>query len=386
MPPPDSSHQDPFKEARAKDGTLQCPFHGEDITMLLRHGDVRKAARDWQTYSSDAPMRVVIPSEEKIRSIRQLPIEVDPPDHTEYRAIVEPFFQRPKTPEMIAAIEALVERMVDDALASGEIEAVHEFALPLQSRALTHLLNVPENEADIWIDWGVHVFRDADGEFKKENKLDAYLIARFDQAAQNPGEDLFSALLQSEFRGRKLTREECVGFANLAFAGGRDTIIHSLTAVLAYLAKHPESLIHLREDPKRIKLATEELFRVFMPLTQIGRVCPADTDVQDIPVKAGKRIGLCWASANYDETVFAEPEEIKLDRKPNPHVSFGFGNHLCLGAPHARLLVRTLLQTLAAKVERLEILDAEENVEREVHYNRTVGFKSLHLRLHGRVE
>ena len=104
-----SAFSDPLREAREKSGILKCPFHGEDITMLLRHEDVRQAAKDWQTYSSDAPFRVPIPSEEEARSMRQLPIETNPPEHTEYRAIVEPFFSRPKHPEMIAQVEALIE-------------------------------------------------------------------------------------------------------------------------------------------------------------------------------------------------------------------------------------------------------------------------------------
>jgi cytochrome P450 len=107
---------DPFREARNQDGVLQCPFHGENILLLLRHADVREAARDWRTFSSDAPFRVPIPSEEAVRTMRQLPIETNPPEHTEYRAIVEPFFQRAKQPEVMAKVEALMAEKVLEAL------------------------------------------------------------------------------------------------------------------------------------------------------------------------------------------------------------------------------------------------------------------------------
>ncbi len=384
MTDPKTTSHDPFKEARQKDGVMQCPFHGENITMILRHGDLREAAKDWKTFSSDAPFRVPIPSEEEVRTMRQLPIETDPPVHTEYRAIAEPFFQRPKSPEMIAEIDALIDSMVDEALTRDEVEVVSEFALPLQSRALTHLLNMPEREADVWIGWGIHVFKVTGGKFKTGNVLEDYLHAQFDRAENKPGEDFFSALVQAEFQGRKLTREECMGFGNLTFAGGRDTIIHSVSSVLAHLGWKPDAMEFLRENPKRITLASEEFFRVFMPLTQIGRVCPADTEMHGVTVKANERIGLCWASANHDETVFPEPEEIRLDRKPNPHVSFGFGEHLCLGAPHARLIVRTLLQKLCDKVERIEVLEAVDHVEREETFTRPVGFEKLWVRLVGR--
>ncbi len=368
---------DPFREARCQDGVLLCPFQGEDLPMILRHADVREAAKDWKTFSSDAPFRVPIPSEEEVRTVRQLPIETNPPEHTEYRAIVEPFFQRAKHPEVIAKVEALFDEMISKALARQSIEIVNEFALPVQSRALTYLLNVPEQEAAVWIDWGIHVFKVTGGAFKKGTVLEDYLHAQFDRAEAKSGEDFFSALAQARFRGRPLTREEMMGFGNLTFAGGRDTIIHSISSIVAYLSSNPAALEFLREDPKRIVHAGEEFFRVFMPLTHIGRVCPASTEIHGVTASPGGRVSLAWSSANFDETVFDAPQEIRLDRRPNPHISFGFGAHLCLGAAHARLIVRSLLQTLVDRVARIQVLEAQQHIEREPRYERANGYDSL---------
>jgi cytochrome P450 len=376
-----SDVSDPFREPRQKDAVLKCPFQGENLPMLLRHADVRTAAKNWQTYSSDAPFRVPIPSEEAVRKVRQLPLEVDPPEHADYRAVVEPFFQRPKDPAFIAKVDALINRMLDEALKKDSFEVIHDFAIPLQSRALTYLLNVPESEAEIWIGWGVHVFRVAGGGLSNETGLDKYLREKFEEVAKNPGDDFFSAMTKATFQGRPLTHEERLGYANIAFAGGRDTIIHSISCALGYLAKHPEALAFLRDDPVRVVHASEEFFRVFMPLTHIGRVCPEETNVHGVTVPANGRVALCWASANFDENAFDKPHEIRLDRKPNPHLSFGFGNHLCLGAPHARLILRTLLRLCAERVESITILSAKERVEHEPAYDRTLGYDSLIVRL-----
>ena len=370
---------DPFRETRANDGVMQCPFHGENITMILRHEDVRKAAKDWKTFSNDAPFRVPIPSEEGVRTMRQLPIETDPPVHGEYREIAEPFFRRAKLPEVVAQVEALIDELLTDAMGRESVEVIGDFALKLQSRALTYLLNVPESEAETWIGWGTHVFKVGEGTAKGA-ALEAYLHGQFDKATANPGADFFSALATATFQGRPLTRDEMMGFGNLTFAGGRDTIIYSVSAILAHLGRNPAALEFLREDPARIVHASEEFFRAFMPLTQIGRVCPADTEVHGVTVRAGERIGLCWSSANNDETVFAQPEEVRLDRKPNPHLSFGFGTHLCLGAPHARLLVRTLLKKLTERVAKIEVLEETPHVEREAKFQREVGHESLTVR------
>ncbi len=368
---------DPFAEARENTGRLDCDFQGEKVPMILRHEDVRRAAKDWKTFSSDAPFRVPIPSEEDVRSMRQLPIETNPPEHTEYRDIVEPFFRRPKDAEVAAQVEALVERMLDEAISRPSVEVVREFALPLQSRALTYLLNMPESEAEVWIGWGTHVFRDGDSGSRKGAALETYLNAQLDRAEKSSGEDFFSALTRATYQGRPLTRAEMLGYANLTFAGGRDTIIHTVSSVIAYLAGHPEALDYLRADPSRVIHASEEFFRMISPLTHIGRVCPVKTEVHGATVEPKGRVSLCWASANRDPEAFEAPEEMRLDRKPNPHLAFGIGTHVCLGAPHARLITRALLLALARKVGEITVVKAVERVEREQSYTRTMGYESL---------
>jgi cytochrome P450 len=121
-----------------------------------------------------------------------------------------------------------------------------------------------------------------------------------------------------------------------------------------------------------------------MPLSHIGRVCPVDTDVQGMQVKAGDRASLCWASANLDETVFEAADEIRLDRRPNPHVAFGFGAHLCLGAAHARTVVRTLLAVLCRRVAGIDLVSKQERVEHTAAYDRPLGYESLTVRFRPR--
>ena len=374
---------DPFEQKRKEAGVLPCEFEGELVPMILRHADVKQATKDWQKYSSDAPRRLSFPTEEEVRSMRQYPLEVDPPDHTESRKLVEPFFSRPKLPEVIARVEELTSRLVAEALQQDSIELVRDFAVILQSKALTYMLNVPEEEADVWIGWGTHVYRDVDPSARAERgqQFEAYLDSLFERALANPGEDFFSYLNQATFKGRPMTREEAMGIANLAFAGGRDTVINAVTGSLGYLGGRPEALEFLREDPKRIVHACEELFRYISPLTHIGRVCPVDTEVMGVPVKPEGKVSLCWSSANYDETVFPAPHEVRLDRKPNAHMAFGFGMHLCLGAPQARLVLRSLMKALCEQVERIEILKAEEHYEVEAEYRRAVGYDALTAKL-----
>ncbi len=378
-----SAERDPFKAARETGPVAVCEFQGEQVPMLLRHKDVREATRDWKTFSSDAPFRVPIPSEESVRSVRQLPIETNPPDHTEYRRLIEPFFNRPREAWMQDEIRSLVAGMVDEALAAGPVEVVGDFALPLQSRALALLLGVPPAEADEWISWGVNVFKDAGGDGLDEEKgarLDGYIQRRLDLATAAPGGDFFSALTQADFRGRRLTRDELTGFCNLVFAGGRDTIIHSITSIIDHMGACPHILQALHADPKLVMSATEEFMRHISPITHLGRVCPHGADLNGTRVQPDGRVSLCWASANRDASVFENPDELRLDRKPNPHVAFGSGLHTCVGALHARVLIRTLLDVLCAKVSAVEILDRQEHIEPISHFQREIGFDKLVVR------
>ena len=373
-----SNPNDPFEQPRRESGVLPCEFQGETIPMILRHADVQRAAKDWETFSSDAPFRVPIPSEENLRTMRQLPIETDPPEHTEFRGIVEPFFKRARDPEVIAKVGALIEQLLAAALERESVEIVSEFALPVQCHALTYLLNVPEPEADTWIEWGMHVFvKDGGKPGEMDTKLEDYLRVQFDRALESPGDDFYSALIKATYQGRPLTRDEMMGFANLTFAGGRDTVIHTISSIFAYLSRNAAALEYLREDPKRIAKAGEEFFRTVSPLTHIGRVCPAETDVQGVPAPPDSRVSLCWSSANHDETVFDSPNEVQLDRQPNPHIAFGAGAHFCLGAFHARMLVKILLNKLCDLVGDLTLVEARPHVENEVRYQREVGYDSL---------
>jgi cytochrome P450 len=368
---------DQFSKKRGAEGVLEAIFQGRKIPMILGLKEVRAAAADWKTFSNDAPFRVPIPSEEEVRSVRQLPIETDPPEHADYRKIVEPFFRRPKEPEMAQQVDALIAELLQNAISRPSIEIVREFALPLQSRALTYLLCVPEAEAEEWISWGIHVFRDGNNGAAKGVNLERYIQRQLDRVAENPGDDFFSALTTAKFRGRSLTRDEMMGFANLTFAGGRDTIIQTVASIIGYFGSNPQALERLRTKPELLNTAAEEFFRFISPLTHIGRVCPHATEVKGVPVEAGERVSLCWASANRDASVFEHPDELRLDRKPNPHIAFGSGAHNCLGAMHARLLTRTLLSQLCQQVAGIKIIEARDHVEHESSYERRLGYDSL---------
>lgn len=381
---PEPTSPDPFAHARRTDGVLAAPMDGEAIPMILGHRAVREAARDWQRFSSDAPFRVPIPSEEHVRSVRQLPIEADPPVHKAFRALIKPFFMRPVHPGYVARIDALIAGALDAVVAAGEVDIVRDFALPIQSRALTYLLGMPEQAAEEWIGWGTHVFHDGEDGATKGAVLEGYIRRTLSAARGSDGDDFFSALTRLEVDGRPLTEDEMLGIANLTFAGGRDTIINSISRIVGYFANNRAALDRIGTDPGRIAFAVEEFIRVISPLTHIGRVCPAPTSVGPVAVPAGGRVSLCWASANYDERVFADPEQIKLDRTPNPHLGFGSGIHNCLGSAQARAILRSLIGQIFRRTRAIDIVREARQYEDYAGLRRWVGYHELQVQMAGR--
>ncbi|MEM9017096.1 MAG: cytochrome P450 [Verrucomicrobiota bacterium] len=374
---------DAFAEQRKKGDAIPINFEGEEITMLLGFEAVRDAARDFRSFTSNTPFRVPIPSEETMRTVRQLPIETDPPEHSQYVRLIKPFFRRPRDADYIDKVESILREMLEDALWEDEIEVVRDFALPLQSKALTLLLNTDPSEADVWTSWGIHVFHDGDGE-EKGNSLEDYISEKLDEAEQRPpGEDIFSALVHAEVKGRKLTREEQVGFINLAFAGGRDTIIHSVASLLVLCSLQPEIIEAIQENEDLVDAAAEEFFRMSSVLTHIGRTNVEEGNVHGVPTPEGRRVSLCWASANFDESVFEDPATFRLDRESNPHIAFGSGVHACAGADHARAIVRSLFRLLAEMEVSIEVLAEDQHVEVQNDYTRRNGYDRLLVRFLG---
>ncbi|MEO9892720.1 cytochrome P450 [Aurantibacter sp.] len=384
-----SELRDPFEKARLEKGLGAMEDQNDPVKMLLRHKDVRKTAHNYKTFQSAAkPGRIVVPSEVNIRETRQIPFELDPPVHGLYRKLVEPWFKRPLEADYIKQLTGQINDLVDATLNKAQVEVIEEFALVLQSRALTLLLNIPFEEAEKWISWGTHVFRseDSDLDGDKANILYHYIDEQIEKSIANPGEDLYSMLLDSEVAGKKLTKEEVKGVMVLTFAGGRDTVINAITNAISYLSEHQESLERFRKEPQIINNAVEEMIRYFSPLTQMGRVVTEDTHVCEYAVKADTRVSLCWASANRDAAVFENANEIVIDRKINPHVGFGFSHHNCLGATHARQIMRILLKTMAEKVENIEVFDYKENIENLGEFKRKVGFDYLNAKFNSLIK
>jgi cytochrome P450 len=313
------------------------------VAEIGGHAELKEAARNWSRFSSD------LIGDVDVRDYHQLPLEVDPPAHAAYRAIVAPVFSRQTLRDLEPRLAAIAGDLVRAFATRGRAEAVHDLAVPMVGGSIAWAFGRGRDAAEL-TSWGLTSWEERPDGTRSGARLDAYVARVLDEGLARPGDDAFSRIAAARIGGRPVTRIEMVGLANLILAGGRDTVIDLLTGAMWALAARPAERDRLRRDPAAIPAAIEELVRWLSPLPRMER--RATTSVSGAWGSAGPDdiVILGFARANHDPSVFAAPGELRLDRRPNPHVGFGAGPHTCIGLQLARLEARIFMGTLVREV------------------------------------
>ena len=313
------------------------------VAELTSLEDVRAAAKDWGRFSSR------LQGDPDVRDYPQLPLEVDPPEHGAYRALLDPILGR----RAVAALEPEVRSIARDLVAAfarrGVVEAVFELAVPMVASSIALVLGRPQDAAELTT-WGISSWEVLPDGTRSGARLDAYVDRVLDEGARGPGDDAFARITNAAIDARPLSRTEQVGLANLILAGGRDTVILVLCGAMWHLATDPPARRSLRADPARLQLGIEEYLRYLSPNPGMERRATMDVAGEWGSALAGELVVLGWGPANHDPTAFEAPGEIRLDRRPNPHLAFGSGPHTCIGIHLARLEARVLLEELLSAV------------------------------------
>jgi cytochrome P450 len=313
------------------------------VAELTALADVRAAAKDWERFSSR------LQGDPDVRDYPQLPLEVDPPEHGAYRALVEPILGRRAILALDAEIRAIARRLVGRFAERGRTEAVHELAIPIVATTIATVLGVPDDAAELGT-WGISSWEvRADGT-RSGSRIDAYVARVLDEGADPGRQDAFAGLTRATLGERPLSRVEQVGIANLLLAGGRDTVILVLCGAMWHLASDAGARARLRTEPDRLPLAIEEYLRYLSPNPGMERRVVADVEGTWGRASRGDYVVLGWGPANHDPSAFEAPAEIRLDRRPNPHLAFGSGPHTCIGIHLARHETRIFLEELLAAV------------------------------------
>ncbi len=329
----------------------ECPVvHGSKYGgywLLTRYEDVKEATRDWRTYTSSVVGNTAIPQiTRRSPDDPALPIELDPPLHSRYRALINPVFSPQRIEALRPTITALAAQLVDGFIERGSGDLVADYAVPFSVGTLAEFTGFPKADTDQWVGWIQRMFNVHDREdgALATQEIIAYVYDLIARRREKPCGDFISLLIESEVDGHRLTDYEIRSYTMVQFGAGFETTADALSVMLYYLAEHREARQQLAENPALIPTAVEEFLRYSTPIQIFGRNTTREVELHGQKMAEGDIVALGFGSANHDPAVFPEPERCVLDRTPNPHLAFGAGIHLCLGAPVARLEMHITLE------------------------------------------
>ncbi len=286
------------------------------------------------------------PPEEPVLQYGLPPISADPPLHTWTRRLLLPWFSHRRVEEYEAMTRELCSELVDGFADDGTADAARDYAQQIPVRVIASILGVPASMSDTFTGWVRDVLEFADDPERRQRGAEGlinFFVKEVERRRTEPGDDLLSDLLHSEFDGRPLEESVVLGVAAIVLIAGVDTTWSAIGSSLWHLANHPEDRRRLVDDPDAWPLAIEELLRAYSPVT-MARVVTGDLEFAGCPMKAGDKVLMNFPAANRDPAAFEDADRVVLDRQLNRHVAFGSGIHRCAGSNLARMELRVALE------------------------------------------
>ena len=274
-----------------------------------------------------------------------IPIEIDPPHHRKYRAILEPLF----SPKGVLALEGKIRDMandlIDQIIDKGECEYTTDFGRPLPVSVFLDLMGLPQEKRDTFVKWAVDLLHSNDRAIMAESMrlISAYLKEVIAEKTKNPDDHVISRIVHATVDGRPMSPPEIFGFVVFLFIGGLDTVFATLNNIWLWLARNPERRQEMINDPANINAQVEELLRAWS-VTFSGRVLAQDYEMGGVKMKKGDRVTAILPACNFDPEIFPNPTVVDFHRPRKPILAFTVGVHSCMGAHLARLEIKVALQ------------------------------------------
>jgi cytochrome P450 len=341
---------------------------------VFRHEDVVRVLRDHESFSNAVSAHLSAPN------------GMDPPEHTGYRRVIEPFFSAERMEAFEPICRTIVGELLDKALARREVEVMDEIGRQFAVRVQCAFLGWPaevERQLTAWLlrtrtatraqDRAAH----SDLARQFERIIDEQLDSRR-QALRSPASDVTAQLMSQRIWDRPLSNEEIASIVRNWTAGEVGTIAASIGILVHFLVSHGELQNELRADPALLTEAIDEILRIDGPLVFNRRVVRRPVELGGRSIAAGERLSIMWIAANRDGRVFENPYEFRWDRDGSKNLLYGDGIHACPGAPLARLEMRVFMEELLARTAEVQL--APDRPAPRAHFP-AGGYEELHVRL-----
>ena len=322
--------------------------HREDVLAALRNPELFSSKKAFDVLGAPMPL---------------VPISFDPPEHTRFRKILQPFFSPHTLNEMLPSLQKQAIDIVDDIAKKGECEVVTDLAIPYPSQVFLTLFGLPLQDRDRLIAWKDSVIALAESptlegaDLTPAMELLAYVSEAISERRTNPGPDILSQVLTGE---DALDDAEAMGLSFLFVLAGLDTVTAAMSAALLELARNPGLRTTLREDPNQMSVFVEEIVRLEPPAPMLPRVTTAEVTIGDVTLPADTKVRLCIAAINRDDSDEISTNHVVMDGKVHRHWGFGGGPHRCLGSHLARLELRLIVDEWLRRIPEFSLKVGEE--------------------------
>jgi cytochrome P450 len=375
-----------FAELRRTDPVSWQPLpDGSSCWAVLTHADLAHVAKEPTLFSASTGGVVLEDLEaEQLEMMRHMLLAMDPPRHNDFRRPLLPTFSARTIAGLEDRVRTVCRSIMTAAAERGEVEFVHDVCAALPSQVIGELMGLPRD------DWPrIHRWAEQLTGFQDEDSVDdpeanpgvdmaMYAIEFAGRRRSEPDrDDLTALILQTRFGDQPMNDIDFGSFFVQLVTAGNDTTKTMLSSGLFALLQHPDQLAAVRADPSLLPGAVEEILRWANPLHYFRRTATADTELRGRKIEAGQKVAMVYTSANRDEDVFADPQAFDIRRDPNPHLSFGIGEHFCLGAHLARLEARVFFDELLATFPTIE----QTGPARRTRSNLNNSLKELPVRL-----
>ncbi|GJF09175.1 cytochrome P450 [Mycolicibacterium cyprinidarum] len=333
------------------------------LAAATTHQAVLDAERDPGLFSNAGGIRPDTPG-------LPMMIDMDDPAHVLRRKLVNSGFTRKRVMDKVPSIATLCDTLIDSVCERGECDFVRDLAAPLPMAVIGDMLGVRPDQRETFLKWSDDLVTALSSQISEElmqaslDALNAYTEFTMSTIAarrEEPTEDLTSVLIHAEVDGERLSDDEIVMETLLILIGGDETTRHTLSGGTEQLLRHRDQWDALLADPDALLPdAIEEMLRWTSPVKNMCRTLTADTTFHGTQLREGEKIMLMFESANFDESVFGDPENFRIDRKPNSHLAFGFGTHFCLGNQLARLELSMMTRRVLERLPDLRLAEGAE--------------------------
>ena len=350
----------------------QCPVYltppeYEPFWAITKHADIMEITKQPVRFSSAQGINLRRIGE--VWRPSDMVVMLDPPQHGPLRRVANAWFTPRALRERRAEIDRIALEILDAAApagAAGELDFVDRIAAPFPLAVIASTLGVPRDDWPLLFRRTNEVIGREDPEYqlpgetadetgrRARRAVHAYFRLMIEERRHDPQNDLVTDLIRAEIDGEPLTESQLVSYCELLVEAGNETTRNAISGGVLALSDHHHEWEKLRKQPDLLPDAVEEILRWVSPIAYFARTATEDCEVRGTKIRAGEQVAMYFASANRDEEVFDNPFAFLVDRRPNPHLAFGFGEHFCMGAQLARVELEVMFRHLLERLDEFE--------------------------------